>query len=50
LLFAFDVSERVYTIEACAVPGGVYTTEPELHPEERVCSLGACTDLWGEEA
>ena len=24
---AFDVSERVYTIEACAVPGGVYTAE-----------------------
>jgi hypothetical protein len=26
LSFAFDVSERVYTIEACAIPGGVYTT------------------------
>ena len=32
LSIAFDVSEPVYTIEACAVPGGVYTTEPELHP------------------
>ncbi len=27
LSFAFDVSERVFTIEACAIPGGVYTTE-----------------------
>jgi hypothetical protein len=27
LSFAFDVSKRVYTIEACTVPGGVYTTE-----------------------
>ena len=26
LTFAFDVFERVYTIEACAVPGGVNTT------------------------
>jgi hypothetical protein len=26
LSFAFYVSERFYTIEACAVPGGVYTT------------------------
>jgi hypothetical protein len=26
LSFAFDVSERVYTKEACAVPGGVYNT------------------------
>ncbi len=26
LLLAFDVSERVYTTEACAIPGGVYTT------------------------
>jgi hypothetical protein len=26
LSFAFDVSERVYTIEACAIPGGVYNT------------------------
>ena len=26
LTFAFDVFERVYTIEACAVPGGAYTT------------------------
>ncbi len=25
--FAFDVSDCVYTIEACAVPGGVYTTD-----------------------
>jgi hypothetical protein len=33
LSFAFDVSERVYTIEACAVPGGVYTTVPELYPD-----------------
>ena len=33
LSIAFDVSERVYSIEACAVPGGVYTTEPELHPD-----------------
>ncbi len=31
LSFAFDVSERVYTIEACAIPGGVYNTGPELH-------------------
>ena len=33
LSIAFDVSDRVYIIEACAVPGGVYTTEPELHPD-----------------
>ncbi len=33
LSFAFEVSERVYIIEACAVPGGVYTTEPELHSD-----------------
>ncbi len=26
LPFAFDVFERVYTIEACAVTGGAYTT------------------------
>jgi hypothetical protein len=26
LSFAFDVSESFYTIEACPVPGGVYTT------------------------
>ncbi len=26
LTFAFNVFEHVYTIEACAVPGGVYTT------------------------
>jgi hypothetical protein len=26
LTFAFDVFERVYTIEACALPGGAYTT------------------------
>jgi hypothetical protein len=26
LSFAFDVSENFYTIEAGAVPGGVYTT------------------------
>jgi hypothetical protein len=32
LSFAFDVSERVYTIEACAVPGGVYTTEAYAAP------------------
>ncbi len=33
LSFAFNVSERFYTIEACAVPGGVYTTRAELHLE-----------------
>ncbi len=26
LSFAFDVSERVYTIKACEIPGGVYNT------------------------
>ncbi len=33
LSFAFDIFERVYTIEACAIPGAVYTTEHELHPD-----------------
>jgi hypothetical protein len=27
---AFAVSERVFTTEACAAPGGVYTQGPEL--------------------
>ncbi len=41
LSFAFDVSERVYTIEACAVPSGVYTTGAWA-VSDRVCTTELC--------
>jgi hypothetical protein len=42
LKFAFNVFERVYTIENSAVPGGVYTTWAR-DANGRVCSTEECT-------
>ncbi len=42
LSFAFDVSECVNTIEACAISGGVYTTVAWA-AAGRVCTTEKCT-------
>jgi hypothetical protein len=40
--FAFGTCLHVYTIEACAVPGGIYTTGA-CSANGRVCTTEECT-------
>ncbi len=40
---ASSVSERVFTTEACAAPGGVYTQGPDLHLDVSVLQRLGCS-------